>query len=77
MSYSCLIINTAYIFISYSNEQGAKSVVDEIIYNGLDECKNPRSPGNKIHVIMDDRILVYKYLNDGLFNSNPNSSNID
>lgn len=42
-------------YISYSNEQGAKSVVDEIIYNGLDECKNPRSPGNKIHVIMDDR----------------------
>ncbi len=42
-------------YISYSNEQGAKSVVDEIIYNGLDECKNPRSPGNKIHVTMDDR----------------------
>lgn len=42
-------------YISYSNEQGAKSVVDEIIYNALDECKNPRSPGDNIHIVMDDR----------------------
>jgi len=42
-------------YISYSNEQGAKSVVDEIIYNALDECKNPRSPGDTIHIVMDDR----------------------
>ena len=42
-------------YISYSNEQGAKSVVDEIIYNGLDECKNPRSPGNKIDITFDER----------------------
>lgn len=41
-------------YISYSNEQGAKSVVDEIIYNALDECKNPRSPGDTIHIVMDD-----------------------
>lgn len=37
-------------YISYSNELGAKSVVNEIIYNSLDECRTPRSPGNKIHV---------------------------
>ncbi len=41
-------------YISYSNEQGAKSVVDEIIYNALDECKNPRSPGNKIQILFDE-----------------------
>ena len=37
-------------YISYSNEAGAKSVVDEIFHNADDECKNPRSPGNKISV---------------------------
>lgn len=42
-------------YISYSNEAGAKSVVDEILANALDECRTPRSPGNKIHIIMDDR----------------------
>lgn len=42
-------------YISYSNEAGAKSVVDEIKANALDECRTPRSPGNKIHIIMDDR----------------------
>lgn len=42
-------------YISYSNEAGAKSVVDEIIYNALDECRTPRSPGNKINIKMDDR----------------------
>lgn len=42
-------------YISYSNEAGAKSVVDEIINNALDECRTPRSPGNKIHVAFDER----------------------
>lgn len=42
-------------YISYSNEAGAKSVVDEIINNALDECRTPRSPGNKIHVMFDER----------------------
>lgn len=42
-------------YISYSNELGAKSVVDEILANSLDECRTPRSPGNKIHIIMNDR----------------------
>lgn len=42
-------------YISYSNEAGAKSVVDEIIFNAFDECKNPRSPGNKIKVDFDER----------------------
>lgn len=42
-------------YISYSNEAGAKSVVDEIINNALDECRTPRSPGNKIHIKFDER----------------------
>ena len=42
-------------YISYSNSQGAKSVVDEILNNSLDECRSPRSPGNKIHIEFDER----------------------
>ena len=42
-------------YISYSNEAGAKSVVDEILNNALDECRTPRSPGNKIHILFDER----------------------
>ena len=42
-------------YISYSNEAGAKSVVDEILNNALDECRTPLSPGNKIHVSFDER----------------------
>lgn len=41
-------------YISYSNEAGAKSVVDEILNNALDECRTPRSPGNRIHVEFDE-----------------------
>lgn len=42
-------------YISYSNEAGAKSVVDEILNNSLDECRTPRSPGNRIHIEFDER----------------------
>ena len=42
-------------YISYSNEAGAKSVVDEIINNALDECRNTRSPGNRIEIQFDER----------------------
>lgn len=42
-------------YISYSNEQGAHSVFDEILYNCVDECRNPRSPGNDIKVKFDER----------------------
>lgn len=41
-------------YISYSNEAGAKSVVDEILANALDECRTPRSPGNKIHIVFEE-----------------------
>lgn len=42
-------------YISYSNELGAKSVTDEILYNAIDECRTPRSPGNKVHIEFDER----------------------
>ena len=42
-------------YISYSNEAGAKSVVDEILNNSLDECRTPRSPGNRIDIEFDSR----------------------
>lgn len=41
-------------YISYSNEAGAKSVVDEILDNAFDECRNPRSPGNTVHIGFDE-----------------------
>lgn len=52
-------------YISYSNEQGAKSVVDEAIYNSLDECKNPRSPGNKIEIIFDESTGFITVIDNG------------
>ena len=42
-------------YISYSNEAGAKSVVDEIINNALDECRSTRSPGNHISITFDEK----------------------
>lgn len=42
-------------YISYSNEKGAESVAKEMLYNGLDECKNPKSPGNKITNTFDEK----------------------
>ena len=42
------------MYMSYSNEAGAKSVVDEILNNALDECRNPKSPGDTIKVIFDE-----------------------
>lgn len=41
-------------YISYSNEAGAKSVVDEILDNAFDECRNPRSPGNTVHIRFEE-----------------------
>lgn len=52
-------------YISYSNEAGAKSVVDEIINNSLDECRTPRSPGNKIHIQFDERTGFITVIDNG------------
>ena len=52
-------------YISYSSSEGAHSVVDEILNNSLDECRNPRSPGNKIHVEFDERDGFIKITDNG------------
>lgn len=52
-------------YISYSNELGAKSVVDEIINNSLDECRSPRSPGNKIYISFDERTGFISVVDNG------------
>lgn len=43
------------MYLSASNAEGAHSVVSEIINNALDECRTPKSPGNKIHIEFDER----------------------
>ena len=43
------------LYISYSNELAALEVTKEILFNAIDECKNPRSPANKIHIEFDER----------------------
>lgn len=42
-------------YISFSNAAAGLEICKEILYNALDECKNPRSPANKIHIEFDDR----------------------
>ena len=36
------------MYISFSNQLAAKAIVLEILYNALDECRNPRSPADMI-----------------------------
>lgn len=52
-------------YISYSNEAGAKSVYDEMLFNGRDECNNPRSPGNKVSTTFDERTGVIEVKDNG------------
>ena len=42
-------------YVSFSGTLAAKAIVLEAIYNCLDECKNPRSPGNQITIDYDER----------------------
>ena len=42
------------MYISFSGPLAAKAIVLEILYNALDECRNPRSPANKIDIIYDE-----------------------
>lgn len=52
-------------YISYSNEMGAFSVVSEILFNALDECKTPRSPADKILVYFDERTGFIEVVDNG------------
>lgn len=53
------------MYISFSNQLAAKAVVLEALYNALDECRNPRSPGNKIEIEFDERIDTIKISDNG------------
>ena len=43
------------MYISFSNQLAAKAIVLEILYNAVDECRNPRSPADKITIAYDER----------------------
>lgn len=53
------------MYISFSNQLAAKAIVLEILYNSLDECRNPRSPGDKIEIEYDERIDTIKISDNG------------
>jgi len=44
------------MYISFSNQMAAKAVTLEALYNAIDECRNPRSPGNQVNIEFDERI---------------------
>ena len=49
------IRNKSRMYISFSNTLAAKAVTLEALYNALDECRSPRSPGNTIEIEYDER----------------------
>ena len=52
-------------YISYNNSAAALEICKEILFNSLDECKNPRSPGNKIDIIFDERTGFIDIIDNG------------
>ena len=79
--------NKSRMYISFSNELAAKAVMLEGLYNSLDECRNPRSPGNTISIEYDERCDTVKISDNGrgiptdvlelLFTTLNSGSNID
>lgn len=53
------------MYISFSNELAAKSIILEILYNAIDECANPRSPADAITIEFDERIDTIKITDNG------------
>jgi DNA gyrase subunit B len=53
------------MYISFSNALAAKAIVLEILWNCVDECKNPRSPGDKIDIIFDEKIDTIEISDNG------------
>lgn len=53
------------MYISFSNQLAAKAVVLEILFNALDECRNPRSPGDRIDIEYDDISDTIKVTDNG------------
>ena len=53
------------MYISYNGVLAAKAIVMEIIYNALDECNSPRSMGNKISILYDERTDTIEVQDNG------------
>lgn len=53
------------MYISYNGVLAAKAIVMEIIYNALDECNSPRSMGNKIEILYDERTDTIEVQDNG------------
>jgi len=53
------------MYISFSNEAAAKALSLEIIYNAIDEMKNPRSPASKIDISFDESTQAITCKDDG------------
>ena len=43
------------MYIGYIGEKGALHLVKELVQNCIDECKNHKSPGNKISIMFDEK----------------------
>lgn len=43
------------MYIGYIGEKGALHLVKELVQNCIDECKNHKSPGNKISIIFNEK----------------------
>ena len=43
------------MYLSFSNELAAKAICLEILFNAIDECRNPRSPADTIGIRFDER----------------------
>lgn len=59
------IRNKSRMYISFSNQLAAKAVVLEALYNAIDECRNPRSPGDRIEIEYDERTDTIRVSDNG------------
>ncbi len=53
------------MYIAASDQAAAKNIVLEILFNALDEIKNPRSPGGKITINFDEITDTIHITDDG------------
>lgn len=53
------------MYVAASSAEAAKNIVLEILYNALDEIKNPRSPGNRIDIYYDENSDMIEVSDNG------------
>jgi len=53
------------MYVAASGCDAAKNIVLEILYNALDEIKNPRSPGNRIDILFDENTDTIEVQDNG------------